>query len=128
MSRILSTGGVSASVHAGIPPGQTPLPGQTPPWQSLQRAVCILLECILVCINFPLSPGLQLNSQFFAVSIKVTDLIFLPILAGGVSVQRGGLCPGGLCPGRPPSYSKEWAVRILLECILVLNCCHMLKI
>ena len=32
----------------------------------------------------------------------------------GVSVQ------GGLCPGRPPLYCKERAVRILLECILVI--------
>ena len=52
---------------------------------------------------------------------------------GGVSVQwffvKGGLCLGGLCPeglcpgaslsGRPPTYSNERAVRILLECILV---------
>ena len=48
-------------------------------------------------------------------------------LSRGVSVQRG-LCLGGLCLGgslsrgsllgRPP-YSKELAVRILLECIFV---------
>ena len=40
----------------------------------------------------------------------------------GVSVQ-GGLCLGGLCqrdpPDRDPPYGKEWAVCILLECILV---------
>ena len=37
----------------------------------------------------------------------------------GVSVQRGGgLCPGGSLSGRPP-YGNEWAVSILLECILV---------
>ena len=53
-----------------------------------------------------------------------------------VPVQGGGgLCPGrslsGLCPGwslsggsvsgRPP-YGNEWAVHILLECILVYHC------
>ena len=54
---------------------------------------------------------------------------------GGVSVQVG-LCPGGVCPGGVLSrgisvrrgrgslswrlrYIKEWAVRILLECLLV---------
>ena len=53
----------------------------------------------------------------------------------GVSVQgvslQGGLCPsgvsvqGGLCQGDPPLdrdpllHGNEWAVRILLECILV---------
>ena len=57
---------------------------------------------------------------------------------GGISVQgaslSGGLCPGGggLCPwgwgslsGRPPKetpmYGNERAVRILLECILVID-------
>ena len=38
----------------------------------------------------------------------------------GVSVQ-GGLCPGGSLSGRPPPYGKERAVRILLECILVMQ-------
>ena len=49
----------------------------------------------------------------------------------GVSIQEGslskggGLCPGGFLSGRPPSpYSKEQALRILLECILVQNCSH----
>ena len=45
---------------------------------------------------------------------------------GGVSVQEGGLCPRGGSLFRrvsvretPAPYSKEWAVSILLECILV---------
>ena len=51
---------------------------------------------------------------------------------GGISVQgvsSGGLYPGGLClgvsvqgrgfRGETPPYGNEWAVRILLECILV---------
>ena len=50
----------------------------------------------------------------------------------GVSVQRGGLCPegwslsrgvsvwGSLCQGRLPLHGEERAVRILLECILVM--------
>ena len=60
---ILFTGGVSASVHAGIPPlpgsrpppEQTPLE-QTPPAQSMlgdmvnARTVRILLECNLVAV------------------------------------------------------------------------------
>ena len=37
----------------------------------------------------------------------------------------GGLCPGGSLSGRPPDrdppYGNERAVRILLECILVIN-------
>ena len=55
---------------------------------------------------------------------------------GGFSVQGGGgLCPGrslsGLCPGGSlsggsvsgrPAYGNEWAVHILLECILVYHC------
>ena len=40
--------------------------------------------------------------------------------AGGVSVQQGGLCLGGSLSGRPP-YGKERAVRILLECVLVVE-------
>ena len=55
-------------------------------------------------------------------------------LKGGVSVQKGGLCPGwflyngvggGFCPGGEvsvgeiPPYGNVRAVRILLECILV---------
>ena len=55
-------------------------------------------------------------------------------LSGGFSVQgdlcQQDLCLGGLCPAgvslsrgvsvrETPSYSKERAVRILLECILV---------
>ena len=39
------------------------------------------------------------------------------LCSGRVSV-KGGLCPGGLCHGDPP-YGNERAVRILLECILV---------
>ena len=58
LSVILSIGGVSASVHAGIPPppGQTP-PSADTPWtdppsrQLLQQMVRILLECILVTIS-----------------------------------------------------------------------------
>ena len=36
----------------------------------------------------------------------------------GGFVQEG-VCPGGSLLGRPPHHSNEWAVRILLECILV---------
>ena len=57
------------------------------------------------------------------------------VLCVGVSVQRGlcqgrwglcpgcpgGLCLGGLCLGDPlPPYGNQWALRILLEFILVL--------
>ena len=38
----------------------------------------------------------------------------------GVSVN-GSLCPGLSLSGKSPLYGKEWAVRILLECILVTN-------
>ena len=53
-------------------------------------------------------------------------------LSGGVSVRGvsaqgalsggGSLSMGGLCQGEPPApmYGNEWAVRVLLECILVL--------
>ena len=40
-------------------------------------------------------------------------------LSREVSVH-GDFCPGGLCQGDLPPYGKEQAVRILLECILVL--------
>ena len=44
-------------------------------------------------------------------------------------LSRGG-CGGGLRPGvsvrETPLYGKERAVRILLECILVLWCCHLM--
>ena len=43
-----------------------------------------------------------------------------------MSTGGGGLCPGeglcpmeGLCPGEGLCQGKEWAVRILLECIIV---------
>ena len=71
LSVILFTGGVSASVHAKIPPpreqtppradtplgADTPLAAYTPPGSRLrhmvnERPVCILLECILVVIKF----------------------------------------------------------------------------
>ena len=39
-------------------------------------------------------------------------------LAGGGFLSIGGVCLRGLCQG-DPQYSKERAVRILLECILV---------
>ena len=48
---------------------------------------------------------------------------------GGLCLCSGGLCPGGLCQGDPhPLYSKERAVRILLECFLVLITMDSLKI
>ena len=37
----------------------------------------------------------------------------------GISVQ-GVSVQGGLCQGDSPPYGKVWAVRILLECFLVL--------
>ena len=40
---------------------------------------------------------------------------------GSLSLSRGGSLSRGVCQGDPP-YSKERAVRILLECILVLLC------
>ena len=36
---------------------------------------------------------------------------------GGLNL--GGLCPDGFSVRETPPYGKEWAVRILLECILV---------
>ena len=53
-------------------------------------------------------------------------------MTGGVGLCPGGLCPGGslfdgaLCPGgvsvrETPLYSNARAVRILLECSLVLH-------
>ena len=42
----------------------------------------------------------------------------------GVSVSGPMFLRGGLCQGEPldrdPPYGEEWAVRILLECILVM--------
>ena len=49
VSVILSTWGVSASVHAGIPPrADTPPGSRHPPRTVNERPVRILLECILV--------------------------------------------------------------------------------
>ena len=58
---------------------------------------------------------------------KVMFLHLCVILFTGESLSRGslsrvsvwGLCKGGSLSGRPP-YGTEWAVPILLECILVL--------
>ena len=76
-----------------------------------------------------LSPGWSLSR---GVSVQ-------GIYVGGGDLCSGGLCPGILCPGESlskggslsrgvsvmatpaPSMVEEWAVRILLECILVLK-------
>ena len=60
--------------------------------------------------------------------VSVQGSVSRGVSVQGVSVQgfsvQEGLCPGeslsreGLCPGKPPC-SNKWAVRILLECILV---------
>ena len=45
-------------------------------------------------------------------------------LCSGGFLSEGDLCPGGLLgrpPDRDPPYGNEQAVRILLECILVMN-------
>ena len=46
------------------------------------------------------------------------------VSVGGVSVHGWSLSGGGLCQGTPPRetplYGNEQAVRILLECILVI--------
>ena len=65
----------------------------------------------------------------------VCDSVHRRNLSSGGSLSKGGLCPGGalssggrLCRGRgvlrqgDPPYGKERPVRILLECILILNC------
>ena len=47
--------------------------------------------------------------------------VSVPACATGhmtMSLSTGDLCLGGLCQGEPP-YRNKWAVRILLECILV---------
>ena len=42
------------------------------------------------------------------------------VRGGGGGLSKWGLCPGGsLSREFPTEYSKELAVRILLECILV---------
>ena len=59
---------------------------------------------------------------------------------GGLCPEKGGLCPGGvwqggslsgglsvqggLCQGNPPPYGYVRAVRILLDCILVVILSH----
>ena len=47
--------------------------------------------------------------------------LYVILFTGEVSVQRGGLCPGDLFQGEPP-YGYMRVVRILLECILFVNC------
>ena len=59
------------------------------------------------------------GSQFRWVSIQGVSVKGVSV--EGVSVQRvsvQGFLSGGSLSGRPP-YSKDWAVRILLECLLV---------
>ena len=79
-----------------------------------------------------------LPGPMFLLQVFVSGPMFLPgVSVQGVSVQ-GGLYPCGLCPGCPgserevfaretlrkrPPYGKERAVRILLECILVMAVC-----
>ena len=93
------------------------------------------MACILTNVFFCMTKSLLRITK----SKEISLLILLPLakevcegyvftgvcLSMGESLSRG-LCPGGLCPGgcfcpggslsgRPP----VWAVRILLECILV---------
>ena len=50
-------------------------------------------------------------------SLRGLCLVHVP--SKGVSVQRVFLTEPPPSPDRDPMYSKEWAVCILLECILV---------
>ena len=88
-----------------LPAGRGVLPPRgawwrPPPGRLLLWVVCILLEWILV-----------LGYVFTGVCLSMG--------LGGGSVQGGSLSGEGLCQGNPPD-GYVWAVRIPLECILVI--------
>ena len=103
-------------------------------WGSLYDATSCLAAWFLVpcgkgglCAwSYVLSGGLCLGFCMMSLPIWLPGPMFLLV---GVSVNGSmflprGLCPGGSLSGRPPGqrlplYSKERAVRILLECFLV---------
>ena len=68
--------------------------------------------------------SLSRRGSLFEWGVYVQGLSVQGVLCSGVSVQRG-LCPGSLSarpPGqRPVLYGEGRAVRILLECILILG-------
>ena len=70
-----------------------------------------------VCVQGGLCPGGSVSRG----SVCPGGLYLGVSFQKGVSVQRGiSVQRGGSLSGRPPSFHKDRAVRILLECILVL--------
>ena len=111
LSVILFTGEVS--VHAaGLCHGD-PHPLSL---YSNVRAVRILLEYILVTISLFLPPATKLGQGY--IFTGVCDSVH-----GGCACSQGGVWSGGVPGGDPPPGRLLLrAVRILLECILVLKC------
>ena len=105
------------------PPRQHLPPGRHPPPPVNKQAVCILLECFLVCCHRPQTEVCE-GYVFTGVCLSTGE----GLCSGGVSVQ-GSLCScrkGGSLSG--PPYGSVRAVRILVECILViLNLIDQLK-
>ena len=112
------------------PTRQTPPPGQTPPWEYPNYPFCTNLTCtgadthwadIHPLVRHPLGNILTILSAltWHALGQTPTGQIYTP----GLTPPLARHLPWVDTPGKtsPPRRSLEWAVRILLECILVLN-------
>ena len=98
-----------------LPPQTAPPPRTAPPPPVNKQAVCILLECFLVCCHRPQTEVCE-------------GYVFTGVcLSTGEGLCSGGSLSRGLCVavGRwgslsGPPYGSVRAVRILVECILVI--------
>ena len=128
---------VCDSVHRGVSVQGASLPGRPPPLYGYMQVVRILLECILVqCVVTACKQSLGQGNIFRSVSLCLVPCSFQK---GGLPqgldrdppdrdrglCQEGGLCPRGPCRETPQTVNPsptvdERAVRILLECCLVL--------
>ena len=116
---------VCDSVHRGGLVSQHATTGRLTRGVSVQGCLNLGGLCMRVSVSGSLCPGGSLCKG----SLVQGSLSPAESQSRGVSVQvvsvQGSLCPGGLLGRHPlrqrPPYSNKLAVRILLECILLVK-------